>query len=70
MGRRHISLILPVPAIDIIGGQCVRLEMGDYHRISVYGDSPQDMAFYWEKKGAPMLHIVDLDGAKLGPLSI
>jgi len=59
-------LILPIPAIDIIGGQCVRLEMGDYHRISVYGDSPQDMAFYWEKKGAPMLHIVDLDGAKLG----
>jgi len=59
-------LILPVPAIDIIDGQCVRLEKGDYARVSIYDDSPLDMAFYWEKLGAPLLHLIDLDGARLG----
>ena len=59
-------MILPVPAIDIIHGKCVRLEKGDYSRIQIYSDSPFEMALYWEKKGAPMLHLIDLDGAKIG----
>lgn len=59
-------MIIPVPAVDIINGQCVRLEKGDYSRVDVYSDSPLDMALYWESKGAPMLHIIDLDGAKMG----
>ncbi|MCX6089650.1 MAG: 1-(5-phosphoribosyl)-5-[(5-phosphoribosylamino)methylideneamino]imidazole-4-carboxamide isomerase [Atribacterota bacterium] len=59
-------MILPIPAIDVMGGQCVRLEKGDYTRLTVYGDSPVEMARKWEGKGAPMLHVVDLDGAKRG----
>jgi phosphoribosylformimino-5-aminoimidazole carboxamide ribotide isomerase len=59
-------MILPIPAIDIINGQCVRLEKGDYSQMSIYSDSPLDMALYWEGKNAPMLHLIDLDGAKIG----
>ena len=59
-------MILPIPAIDIINGQCVRLEKGDYSQMSIYSDSPLDMALYWEEKKAPMLHLIDLDGAKIG----
>ena len=59
-------MILPIPAIDIINGQCVRLEKGDYSRMSIYSDSPLKMALYWEEKKAPMLHLIDLDGAKTG----
>lgn len=43
-------MILPIPAIDIINGQCVRLEKGDYSQMSIYSDSPLDMALYWEGK--------------------
>ncbi|NLJ48483.1 MAG: 1-(5-phosphoribosyl)-5-[(5-phosphoribosylamino)methylideneamino]imidazole-4-carboxamide isomerase [Candidatus Atribacteria bacterium] len=59
-------MILPIPAIDIINGQCVRLEKGDYSRMHIYSDSPLEMALYWERKNAPMLHLIDLDGAKNG----
>jgi phosphoribosylformimino-5-aminoimidazole carboxamide ribotide isomerase len=53
------------PAIDIRGGQCVRLYKGDYNQETVYG-SPLDMAEEWAKQGAEWLHVVDLDGAKAG----
>ncbi|WP_249871393.1 1-(5-phosphoribosyl)-5-[(5-phosphoribosylamino)methylideneamino]imidazole-4-carboxamide isomerase [Oceanobacillus saliphilus] len=54
------------PAIDILGGKCVRLIQGDYNKEKVYGDSPTAMASKWEGKGAVFIHTVDLDGAKTG----
>lgn len=54
------------PAIDIRGGQCVRLRQGDYAQETVYGSSPADMAEHWRSKGARRLHLVDLDGARDG----
>ncbi len=52
-----------IPAIDILGGRCVRLFQGDYGQETVYGD-PVEMARKWEALGAPRLHVVDLDGAR------
>ncbi|MEX0713618.1 MAG: 1-(5-phosphoribosyl)-5-[(5-phosphoribosylamino)methylideneamino]imidazole-4-carboxamide isomerase [Pirellulales bacterium] len=54
------------PAIDLRGGQCVRLQQGDYHRETVFGNDPAAMAVRWVQQGALCLHLVDLDGAKLG----
>ncbi len=54
------------PAIDIIGGKCVRLQQGSYSDVTVFGDSPVDMAKKWESLGAEYLHVVDLDGARSG----
>ena len=53
-----------IPAIDIIGGQCVRLTKGDYDQKTVYSDSPATMAKEFETWGFQRLHVVDLDGAK------
>lgn len=53
-----------IPAIDIIGGKCVRLTQGDYSKKKEYGDSPLDMARQFEQAGIKRLHLVDLDGAK------
>ena len=52
-----------IPAIDIIGGQCVRLTKGDYDQKTVYGE-PLEMALEFECIGFQRLHMVDLDGAK------
>ena len=52
-----------IPAIDIIGGKCVRLTQGDYSRSREYGN-PLDMAMAFEDAGCRRLHLVDLDGAK------
>lgn len=57
-------MIEKIPAIDLIGGQCVRLTNGDYDRKSIYNDSPVAVAVELEQKGFRRLHIVDLDGAK------
>ena len=53
-----------IPAIDIIGGQCVRLTKGDYNQKTVYGEDPVSIAKDFEKMGFRRLHVVDLDGAK------
>lgn len=53
-----------IPAIDIIGGQCVRLTKGDYEQKTVYRDSPVLTASEFEQLGFKRLHVVDLDGAK------
>jgi phosphoribosylformimino-5-aminoimidazole carboxamide ribotide isomerase len=50
------------PAIDILGGQAVRLIQGRKDQTTVYGD-PIEMASKWVNKGAEWLHVVDLDGA-------
>ncbi|HYT89077.1 MAG TPA: 1-(5-phosphoribosyl)-5-[(5-phosphoribosylamino)methylideneamino]imidazole-4-carboxamide isomerase [Gemmataceae bacterium] len=55
-----------LPAIDLRGGQCVRLRQGDYTRETVFGDDPAAMARRWVEQGARWLHLVDLDGAKEG----
>ena len=53
-----------IPAIDIIGGQCVRLTKGDYNQKTVYGEDPVSIAKDFEEMGFRRLHVVDLDGAK------
>jgi len=53
-----------VPAIDIIGGRCVRLTKGDYADCKVYDASPVDMAARYADCGVRRIHMVDLDGAK------
>jgi len=55
-----------IPAIDIRGGLCVRLEQGDYARETVFGDDPAAMARRWQEAGVPRIHVVDLDGAREG----
>ena len=55
-----------IPAIDLIDGKAVRLQKGDYNKITVYSDSPEKVAKYFYDCGARYLHVVDLDGAKSG----
>ena len=57
------------PAIDLRGGQVVRLTQGDYDRMTVYGQDPCAQARSFVTAGAKNLHVVDLDGAKDGTLS-
>jgi phosphoribosylformimino-5-aminoimidazole carboxamide ribotide isomerase len=52
-----------IPAIDLIGGKCVRLTKGDYNSEKVYHENPVDMASFFEESGATHLHIVDLEAA-------
>lgn len=54
------------PAIDLIGGEAVRLVKGDYSRKTVYSHEPLEVAKGFHKAGAEFLHVVDLDGAKSG----
>jgi len=54
------------PAIDLRGGKCVRLQQGDYHRETVFGEDPAAMAQHFESQGGEYLHLVDLDGARSG----
>lgn len=54
------------PAIDIIGGQCVRLVQGDYATASKVAEDPLETAKSFEAAGAEWIHMVDLDGAKAG----
>lgn len=56
-------MIQVIPAIDIIGGRCVRLSQGDYSRKTSYDDSPLAMATRFLDSGIRTVHIVDLDGA-------
>ena len=54
------------PAIDLKGGQVVRLAEGDMDRATVYGDDPAAQACRFAEAGATHLHVVDLDGAFAG----
>jgi len=58
--------MLIIPAIDIKNGKCVRLIQGDPKRETVYSDNPVSMAKSFEKIGAKLIHVVDLDGAFSG----
>jgi phosphoribosylformimino-5-aminoimidazole carboxamide ribotide isomerase len=55
-----------IPAIDIQNGNCVRLKQGDFTKETIFHSSPIDIAQKWVDEGAERLHIVDLDGARLG----
>ncbi len=55
-----------IPAVDILGGCCVRLAQGDFDRSTAFGDDPVAMARPWADQGIARLHVVDLDGARRG----
>jgi phosphoribosylformimino-5-aminoimidazole carboxamide ribotide isomerase len=57
---------LVYPAIDLIDGQCVRLWKGQFERVTVFEESPADIAARYATAGADVLHVVDLEGARLG----
>ncbi|MGE3468242.1 MAG: HisA/HisF-related TIM barrel protein [Pyrinomonadaceae bacterium] len=59
-------MIKIIPAMDIIGGKCVRLTQGDFSRATVYSDDPLETAKQFAAAGLTRLHVVDLDGARLG----
>ncbi|MCL1831232.1 MAG: 1-(5-phosphoribosyl)-5-[(5-phosphoribosylamino)methylideneamino]imidazole-4-carboxamide isomerase [Oscillospiraceae bacterium] len=54
------------PAIDILNGRVVRLRQGDYNEVTEYSDNSYEVAKDFAKKGASHLHVVDLDGARMG----
>ena len=58
--------MLPIPAIDIQSGKCVRLKMGNLDSAKIYYENPLEAAEFWIEKGTKRLHIVDLDGALEG----
>ena len=55
-----------IPAIDLLDGACVRLHQGDYDQVTRFSEDPVAQALSWQSQGATRLHLVDLDGAKLG----
>ncbi|MFQ6036623.1 MAG: 1-(5-phosphoribosyl)-5-[(5-phosphoribosylamino)methylideneamino]imidazole-4-carboxamide isomerase [Sedimentisphaerales bacterium] len=55
-----------IPAIDLLAGKCVRLIQGQYHRRITYRSNPLQQAEQFRSEGAEWLHIVDLDGARVG----
>lgn len=54
------------PAIDLYGGKAVRLYKGDYGKMTVYSDTPWEVALDMANQGADHIHIVDLEGARDG----
>ncbi|MCH8194129.1 MAG: 1-(5-phosphoribosyl)-5-((5-phosphoribosylamino)methylideneamino)imidazole-4-carboxamide isomerase, partial [Planctomycetes bacterium] len=58
--------MLIIPAIDLREGKCVRLIQGQYDRQITYPNDPVTQAQSFHDAGATWLHVVDLDGAKLG----
>ncbi|MCX6361204.1 MAG: 1-(5-phosphoribosyl)-5-[(5-phosphoribosylamino)methylideneamino]imidazole-4-carboxamide isomerase [Armatimonadetes bacterium] len=59
-------MIQIIPAIDLRDGAVVRLIQGDYARQVSYSCTPADAARHWRDLGAELIHVVDLDGARLG----
>ena len=53
-----------IPAIDILGGKCVRLWQGDFEQPTTYSDDPAAMTMDFERAGAQRVHVVDLDAAR------
>jgi phosphoribosylformimino-5-aminoimidazole carboxamide ribotide isomerase len=60
--------MLIVPAIDLLGGRAVRLLRGNYDEVTDFGD-PLDALTRWQRAGASLVHIVDLEGARSGNLA-
>ncbi|MCX6344501.1 MAG: 1-(5-phosphoribosyl)-5-[(5-phosphoribosylamino)methylideneamino]imidazole-4-carboxamide isomerase [Armatimonadetes bacterium] len=55
-----------LPAIDMMDGKCVRLVQGKFDQATVFSDEPADMAKRWADAGATRLHLVDLNGSRMG----
>jgi phosphoribosylformimino-5-aminoimidazole carboxamide ribotide isomerase len=63
--------MLVIPAIDLKGGQCVRLRQGRMEEETIYSAEPAKVAVQWKAAGAEWIHVVDLDGAVAGkPVNI
>lgn len=60
--------MIVIPAVDIKGGNCVRLLQGRAEDETIYSDDPVAMAKKWQSQGAERLHVVDLDGAFSGEM--
>ena len=58
--------MLVIPAIDLMGGEVVRLEKGDFATRTVYESHPEQAAARFARAGARLVHVVDLDGARAG----
>jgi len=54
------------PAIDLKDGKCVRLQQGNFNQVTVFHDDPADAAKAWRAAGATYIHVVDLDGSRVG----
>jgi phosphoribosylformimino-5-aminoimidazole carboxamide ribotide isomerase len=55
--------LLILPAIDLLQGQCVRLQKGELDTAKTYSDNPEEIAQRWQQAGARIIHVVNLDGA-------
>jgi phosphoribosylformimino-5-aminoimidazole carboxamide ribotide isomerase len=55
-----------IPAIDLLGGRTVRLDQGDYGKVTAYPDDPAEAAAAFREDGASRIHVVDLDAARSG----
>jgi len=60
--------MLIIPTIDLRGGRCVRLRQGKAGTEQIFSEDPVSMAKTWERLGAKLIHLVDLDGAFKGKL--
>jgi len=58
-----------IPAVDVLGGNAVRLAQGDYDQVTRYADDPIEMVQQWADAGADLVHVVDLEGARSGVLN-
>jgi phosphoribosylformimino-5-aminoimidazole carboxamide ribotide isomerase len=56
--------VLVIPAIDILGGRCVRLWQGDFQQSTTYSDDPASLSVDFDRAGAQRVHVVDLDAAR------
>jgi phosphoribosylformimino-5-aminoimidazole carboxamide ribotide isomerase len=71
LGARPLKAFTVFPAIDLRNGWCVRLKQGDFDRQKEYDADPVVRAREWERQGARAIHVVDLDGARVGrPLQV
>jgi phosphoribosylformimino-5-aminoimidazole carboxamide ribotide isomerase len=55
-----------IPAVDVLDGRVVRLVRGEFSRATVYDQDPVKVAARWMSRGAALVHVVDLDGARTG----
>jgi phosphoribosylformimino-5-aminoimidazole carboxamide ribotide isomerase len=58
--------VLVIPAIDLLGGRCVRLVQGNYQNPTVYSNDPNEVVAEFAQAGSEHLHLVDLDAARGG----
>src|SRR3954462_7152479 len=57
-----------IPAVDLLGDEAVRLEQGDYARVTLREADPAALVARFAGAGARLVHVVDLDGARSGVL--